>query len=149
MDINGDLCVCGKHGCLETFASKASIENKYAQAKNLDVKVPFSQILMLAGGNDPVAVDILKYTGTYLGVAIANAVKILDIPTIIIDDLPCSKDHIFLQTIQENVDHYCSSYALAPIRIIPHGLERDTYAVGASLFVLDTFFKKPKLKLSI
>ena len=149
VDINGDLCSCGRRGCLETFASKATIERKYAQVKNLDSKVDFNEILHLAGQNDPLAVDILETAGMYFGVAIANAVKMLDIYTIVIDDLTCSADHIFIRSIQKTVDRYCQNYALQPIRVIPNQLSKRDYALGAALFVLDTFFQKPKLKLSI
>lgn len=149
VDINGDLCSCGRRGCLETFASKATIEHKYAQAKNLDSKADFNTILHLADQNDLLACDILETAGMYFGIAIANAVKILDIYTIVIDDITCTADHVFIRSIQKAVDRYCQNYALHPIRIIPNQLNKRDYALGAALFVLDTFFQKPKLKLSI
>lgn len=149
VDINGDLCGCGKRGCLETFSSKSTIENKYAQAKNLDKKIKFDRILQLADDGDPIAMDILETAGTYFGLAIANSVKILDIPTVIIDDLDCSNEHIFVRSIQETVNRYCSSYALEPIKVVSHQHKKNDYALGAALFILDTFFQEPRLKLSV
>ena len=118
IDINGDLCVCGKRGCLETFCTKRAIENKYAQAKNLNIvhRVPFDQILDLAA-TDPTASNILEQAGYYFGVGIANSVKILDVSNVIIGDLNCSADNIFLKTIKETVDHYVSSFASKEISI--------------------------------
>ena len=149
VDINGDLCTCGRRGCLETYASKATIENKYAQAKNLDAKIGFDTILQKASAGDAVAVDILETAGMYFGVAIANAIKLLDIYTVIIDDLSCEDDHIFIQSIRKTINLYCSSYALQPIKVVAHHLDPRDYALGAALFALDTFFQKPKLILSV
>lgn len=149
VDINGDLCICGKRGCLETFASKPAIESKYAQVKHLPKKMPFDDILKAAENGDPIAINILETAGKYLGVALANSVKLHDIYTIVLDDLPCSSDHIFIRTIEDTVNYYCQDYSLEPIKVIPHILEENDYALGASLFVLDTFFQKPKLTLSV
>lgn len=149
VDINGDLCSCGNRGCLETFVSKTTIENKYAQVKNLDKRIGFDSILQLASDGDPIAINILENAGMYFGIAIANSVKILDVPTVIIDGLRCPDDHIFIRCIEQTVNRYCLSYALEPIRIIPYQHEEGKYALGAAIFILDTFFQEPKLKLSV
>lgn len=149
VDIDGDLCSCGKRGCLETFASKPTIEYKYAQAKNLDVRVSFDTILELAKKGDSIAIDMLKQAGKYFGIALANSVKLLDIHTILLDDLNCDADHVFIRSIEDTINDYCSSYAPYPIEVIPHPIKKSEYALGAALFVLETFFKKPRLKLSV
>lgn len=149
VDVNGDLCSCGNRGCLETFASPTTIENKYCQVKNLSKHVGFDSILQLAADGDSIAVNILENAGMYFGIAIANSIKILDVPTVIIDGLNCSEEHIFIRSIEQTVNRYCSSYALEPIKVIPYQHEKGKYALGAAFFILDTFFREPKLKLSV
>lgn len=149
VDINGDLCICGKRGCLETLSSKPAIESKYAQVKHLTRKKPFDEILAAADNGDLIAADILDTAGKYLGVTLANSVKLHDIYTIVLDDLNCSPDHVFIRTIEKTVNDYCQNYSIEPIRVIPHTLSENDYALGASLFVLETFFQKPKLTLSV
>jgi len=149
VDINGDLCICGMRGCLETFSSKPAIESKYAQVKHLSQKMSFDMILSAAANGDPIAVNILETAGKYLGVALANCVKLHDISTIVLDDLPCSPDHVFIRSIEDTANYYCRDYTIEPIRIIPHTLAENDYALGAALFVLDTFFQKPKLTLTV
>ena len=148
-DINGDLCICGNRGCLETFVSKTAIENKYAQARNSGSRISFDEVLQAAADGDSIAIDVLDHAGIYFGIAIANCIKLLDIPTVIIDGLNCSKDHIFIQTIEQTVNRFCASYAIEPIKIIPYQHEKENYALGAAYFILDTFFHEPKLKLSV
>lgn len=149
VDINGDLCSCGMRGCLETFASKPTIVNKYAQIKNLSEKPTFNEILALASAGDDIASELFMTAGMYFGLAIANAVKLLDIYTVVIDDLNCDSNHVFVRTVAKTVNRYCRSYALEQIRIIPNSLETSEYALGAALFILDTFFQKPELKLTL
>lgn len=149
MDINGDLCVCGKRGCLETFASKMAIVNKYHQAENCGPDVDFDRILALASEGDRTAVEILQTAGTYLGVALANCVKTLDISTIIVDDLHCASDHVFVRSICNAVNFYCSSYLQRPITMITDQKKEADSALGAALFVLNTFFREPRLRLSV
>lgn len=149
VDINGDLCICGLRGCLETFSSKPAIETKYAQVKHLKSTVPFDEILQCADCGDTIAIDILETAGKYFGVALANCVKTTDIYTIVLDDLPCSKEHVFVRAIDKTVNRYCENYAIEPIRIIPHAIGIEDYPIGAALFVLEHFFRKPKLTLSV
>lgn len=149
VDINGDLCICGMRGCLETFSSKPSIESKYAQVKHLKNKLPFDKILQAASDGDVIAINILETAGKYFGVALANCVKMHDIYTVVLDDLNCEPGHIFIRAIEKTVNHYCRNFSVEPVRIIPHTLGENDYALGASLFVLDTFFQKPQLKLSV
>ena len=149
VDINGDLCVCGKRGCLETVASKMAIVNKYHQADNCSPDADFDRILELAADGNSAAVEILKTAGTYLGIALANCVKTLDIATIVIDDLHCPSDHVFTRSIRDAVSFYCSSYLQKPATIITDQKKEADSALGAALFVLNTFFREPRLRLSV
>jgi glucokinase len=88
IDINGPECYCGARGCLEMLAAAPAITTTAAEKA-----IEGGLILKLAGGQrsdvsprivydaakqgDPVALDILRQTGIYLGVGIANLLNVI------------------------------------------------------------------------
>jgi predicted NBD/HSP70 family sugar kinase len=149
VDINGDFCPCGQRGCLETFSSKRAVEHKYALLSNLDQKIGFDEILRLADHQDKNAALVLADAATYFGIALANAVKMLDISTVIIGDLDCEKDQVFVRTIEETINKYCASYAINPVQVIPWPTDERRNATGAAIYALEKFFDQPRLRLSV
>ena len=71
------LCGCGNYGCVEAYASATAISNRYAEQRRQNKDA--ASIYELACRDDKVAILILEEAGTYLGLAIAEAVKLLDI----------------------------------------------------------------------
>lgn len=150
IDVNGDLCNCGQRGCLETFASKRTIEYKYAQTRSLDTRIDFDTLLKLCNNGDTIAREIFVTAGKYLGIAIANSAKLLDISTVIIGDLNCSADHSFMRSISDTVHAYSTNYSAKPIKVLPQAFtDQNQYALGAALFVTDKYFTAPRLRLSV
>jgi predicted NBD/HSP70 family sugar kinase len=150
LDVNGDLCNCGQRGCLETFSSKRTIEYQYAQVRSLDTRISFNTLLELCDQGDVVARDLFGTAGKYLGVAIANSAKLLDISTVIIGDLNCSKDHHFMRSIIDTVNAYSANYSADHIKVLHHAFtDQAQYALGSALFVTDRFFTAPQLRLSV
>ena len=80
--------------------------------------------------------------------AIANAVKMTDIYTVVIDGLPAPDDHPFLTAIRDTVQTACRSYAVQPVTVTSPAFPEAVGAHGAALFILDTFFQKPRLHLT-
>ena len=138
---NGDLCLCGNRGCLETEASKPTIEKRYAEQTGN--ALPFADILA-----KPDAAEMFTQAGRWFGMAIANAIKMTDIYTVVIDGLPVPDDHPFLSAIRDTAQTACRSYAVEPVRITSTAFPEAVGAHGAALFILDTFFQKPQLHLT-
>ena len=108
LDLDGDLCTCGNHGCLERYCSANGLIRiaREAVAEN-----PDTLILSAAGGNpesinarividaarenDPLAVSLYARYVSYLGQAVANVVNFLD-PEIIVLGGGVSKAGAFL-----------------------------------------------------
>lgn len=95
IDRSGPVCECGKHGCLEAFASlpatmaraRAAFElhaetSLHALAKS-PTRLTAELLVLAARRGDPVARGVLTETGEALGVGIANAVQILN-PSLVV-----------------------------------------------------------------
>ena len=76
----GRSCGCGNHGCLEAYASATAVSQRFAEKSgiNTDARLVYEY----ACDGNTIAAEILKETGLYLGLAIAEAVKLLDIETV-------------------------------------------------------------------
>jgi len=77
----GRLCGCGNHGCVEAYASATALIKRFTeicQCEIADAKSIFEQ----ARQGHACAVTITNEAGMYLGMAIAEAVKLLDVTTI-------------------------------------------------------------------
>jgi glucokinase len=71
------LCGCGLYGCVEAYASASAVSNRYIEQNGLNKDA--ASIYELACRDDKSAISIFEEAGTYLGLAIAEAVKLLDI----------------------------------------------------------------------
>ncbi len=80
---NGRLCGCGKHGCLETYASATGVARsareilgsttKDSLLRNIPVdSITSKDVFDAAIQGDEVALDIFKYTGNILGRTFAD-----------------------------------------------------------------------------
>jgi len=76
------LCGCGLHGCLETFASATAVCNSYAEATGEQCSA--EAIYQRACTGDAQARKVIVQAGHYLGAAIAEAIKLLDVHTVTI-----------------------------------------------------------------
>lgn len=75
-------CGCGLHGCLEAYASATAVSRIYAEQTGNTKSA--GEIYAAAGSGDKAAADVIRQAGAYLGAAIAEALKLLDVHTITI-----------------------------------------------------------------
>lgn len=76
-------CGCGGRGCLETYASATAVAARYAQAAGRERVTPI-EIHERAGAGEDLARQVFAEAGAYLGQAIAEAARLLDIRTVTI-----------------------------------------------------------------
>jgi len=74
---NGELCRCGKRGCLETVASARAVVKQMKMNSLADVVSSFN------AGN-PTANTVIENAGRYLGVSLANLIATLNIQKIVL-----------------------------------------------------------------
>ena len=75
-------CGCGNQGCLEAYASATAVAQRYAELTGKPCEA--KEIHALACQGDKPAVTVVEDAGRYLGKAIAEAVKLLDLRTVTI-----------------------------------------------------------------
>jgi glucokinase-like ROK family protein len=94
VDGNGPLCACGNHGCLEAFAGGHAIASQARKLvaagkrtllseKNIDT-LTAQDVAEAARRGDLPAQEILKRSGSYIGIAIAGLINLFNPSTVII-----------------------------------------------------------------
>ena len=99
VDENGPLCACGNHGCLEAFAGGHAIASQgkklvaagkrtLLSEKNLE-DITARDVVEAARRGDLAAQEIIKRSGTFIGIAIAGLINLINPSTVIIGGGVC------------------------------------------------------------
>ncbi len=143
----GQLCECGKRGCLEAYVGDPGLLRSAAEAfRQGELSHPvesIEELAELAKSGDPCARAIYAQAGQMLGQVVANLVNVLDPQKIIISgEGTRAGEHLFgpmVQSIEENA--MPGLYADVQIKIDPWG--DDAWALGAASLVLRELFESP------
>ena len=94
VDENGPLCACGNHGCLEAFAGGHAIASQARSLVATGKRTVLSEkkvgeltaqdVAEAARRGDLPAQEILKRSGTYIGIALAGLINLINPSTVII-----------------------------------------------------------------
>ncbi len=134
---DGELCNCGKKGCLETFASARAIVKNF-KGTSLDEDSDIDEIKSAIEKGDKRAIEIVNRAGYYLGVGISNLVNILDPEMIILAGRVIRLGKTLLFPMRESLESRLFSTNKIRIEISELGKEIGLY--GASALALEKFF---------
>lgn len=87
--LDGPLCSCGRHGCLETFAGRRALVESagIAQDDKATDSGAIEQFLQRWRSGDPVAAGVMDKAIDALVSAIASAVNMVDVDTVLLGGL--------------------------------------------------------------
>lgn len=147
IDLNGELCSCGRRGCWETFASERATVERFHRV-TAKQGLPFaslSEIISLANKNDEMALQSLKITAEYLGEGISNLAHGLYPETVVIGGNITAAWSIIEPIINKRLK---SRYIVSPnqITIRPASVQRPSL-FGAIPIALQNCFNS-SLKIS-
>ena len=117
---NGDLCICGKRGCLETIASSNTVlkrvrmgiaENQISKLidkfKNNPDQITPEHVISAARKGDEFCVSILSDVGKAMGRGLSYIIQLLN-PEVIVLSGPLSKANQYvLSPIQQSLNRLC------------------------------------------
>jgi predicted NBD/HSP70 family sugar kinase len=144
----GELCPCGNRGCLELYCSRSVLVNKYNSMPAITDRIDdFETLLKMADEGNPGARTVLDEGGRYLGIAIANAMKLFDVSVAVLGNLCGSDSCYYFKAIHRAVTD-CMTHTEGKITFLPGSNAEDNFAAGGCKFVLGKYFKEPKLRLT-
>jgi glucokinase-like ROK family protein len=141
IDKNGPLCACGNHGCLEAFAGGhaiASQARKLAASGRrtlLSEKNPESitarDVAEAARRGDLTAQEIIKRSGTFIGIAIAGLINLFNPSTVIIGGGVAQVGDLLTGPIRQAVRERSLRASEHSVRITTAMLGRRSSLMGA------------------
>src|SRR6266480_6377437 len=143
---NGPRCSCGGFGHLEAIASAQaisrtmiglSVENPQTEAALRRVtgaraeRITAEQVFRLAAEGDSVAQQIVNDVHTYLGIALANIVHLMNPSMIILGGQVAQAGELLIVPLQARIRDLCLPAASEDLRVIQGRLGTEANIVGA------------------
>jgi predicted NBD/HSP70 family sugar kinase len=155
IDPNGELCSCGKRGCLETFVGPRAVVRRVRRTLGTGLAsslsdpqnggpegLTFEAVIEAAQANDPVALAALEEVGHILGIGIANLVNIFNPELVVLGGALSLASAILLPAVQQAVRENSLEPSIENLRITPSALGAEACVMGAVALVLDEILRE-------
>ncbi len=150
---NGDLCICGKRGCLETIASSNTIMKRVKEGfenneisslinhfKNHPEKVTPEDVINFARQGDEFCISILNEIGKAMGRGLSYIIQLLN-PEVIVLSGPLSKARQYvLSPIQQSLNRFCLEKISGNTTVIVSDLGDQSALLGTAEMVFQKVF---------
>lgn len=141
VDPNGDLCSCGKRGCLETLVGRRVIIKRY-KALTGERNISLEEIIQRGQAGDPNAKKIFEDVAEVLGLGIGNLVNIFNPQRIILGWSLGQAYELLWPTLKESVCKNSLSDPAAKLEVIPTTNGADDCLLGCIALVLDEIIRE-------
>lgn len=151
VDENGPRCGCGNFGCLETMASAGYIEQKARKMARQGLsaklagfedinKISIDDVAKAARNGDETSADILRESGRYLGIAIANMINILNPAKVVVGKEFTKYADLVLDTVKNVVECNALKAPTADVEIVSSEIGDRASTIGAALIPVKNLF---------
>ena len=158
MDVNGELCGCGKHGCWETFVGPRAVEQRVQRSLSSGAKsvlndmvkgeiqnIVIDDVIQAAQAGDQIAMDALGQVAFYLGIGIANLVNLFNVEVMVLGGALNKASSLILKDVERVVFENTLAPGREHLKIIPSAHGSDACIMGAIALVLDDILREPAL----
>jgi len=128
---DGDLCICGKRGCLETVTSVyvlirqaqeavrgGIVSQLTAKFKGREDEIGVDDIIRAAKQGDECSISLLNSVGLALGKALANSIQLLNPDVIVLGGAVSEANQYVLTPIQQSINKHCLEQISGNIQIV-------------------------------
>lgn len=148
---NGRQCGCGRRGCLETYVTERGMvltaqelmeESTQPSMMRTLEELTSVAIAQCCEKGDELAKEVIRKTGDYLGLGLANVASILDPEAIILADLPEEVFRCLIEPTKESFDRYVFRNVKDKVRLVVADLnnnERDVLGAAALAWTVQEY----------
>jgi len=145
---NGELCICGKNGCLETVISvyaivkqaregvEAGKVSQLATFKGKEEEITVEDVIQAAKTGDEYAISILNTVGRALGKSLANTIQLLNPDIIVLGGIVSTASQHVLTPLQQAIEKHCLEQIAGNVRLVvsPNWERSGLLGIAAMLF---------------
>ena len=140
IDLNGPPCRCGNHGCLEAFVGTYGIlrrlgeklaEGGHSGRLAVDPDPTVEDIAEAAQDGDPLAVEVMRETGFFLGVGMANFANLFNPDMIILTGGVSRAGDILLGPAEAEMKRRAFAANTESLKVVTGRLGDDAGPLGA------------------
>ncbi|WP_155053658.1 ROK family transcriptional regulator [Streptomyces blattellae] len=143
--LDGRLCRCGNHGCVEAYVGAAGImlnlRELSPQSPLLhpdDQTATIDALALGVSANDPVALKVVRETARYIGAGIANLVNVLNPEVVVLSSwVARTLGEPLLHDVRDAVGRHALRRPLAATEIVLSSIPTDPACLGAATFALE------------
>ncbi len=142
---DGPRCSCGRYGCVEALARRDAIVDRAArkahsgrhtsliEKSNHDLRyITPAMIAEAAAEGDPISIETLDETGYYIGLAVSNAINILNPDKVVIGGGIAQAGDLLFDPIRRTVEVNALYQALQVCEVLPAQLGDDAGVLGGA-----------------
>lgn len=150
---NGELCYCGKHGCLETVASGMTLSKIARQGilsgqdsiindlSNKEVyRIETELIIRAANKGDQYSIQLLSNIGTNLGKGISILIQLFNPELVILSGKIAAARQYITLPMQQAINTYCMTQIREKTQIISSELGDHSRLLGYAAEGINQFF---------
>ncbi|UZH56706.1 ROK family transcriptional regulator [Salinimicrobium tongyeongense] len=152
---DGQLCHCGKRGCLETVASGLALTRmaqegiKAGESTSLNLlseedlkNLQPEKIIEAANMGDQFSINILSKVGINLGKGLAILIQLFNPELIILEGKFAKASQFITIPIQQSINTYCMAQLREKTKISLSNLGDDSVLLGSVATVMENIFGK-------
>mgnify|MGYP003334768315 CR=1 FL=1 len=138
IDFDGEVCACGRNGCVEFYASGPRMV-AYAQSLGWNLGNSFIDLAASARSGDSIAMKAIDHGTRALAAGIINTLASLDIHNVIVGGGVSQAGDIYWTPLRKHVEAESRNVGFLKGKVVlrPAQLNRDAGLIGAALGVLD------------
>jgi len=158
---NGELCYCGKRGCLETVASGIALVNNAKQEiqkgeltklnelqkEELDHLTP-THVIEAANKGDQFAINQISKLGTNLGKAFASLIQLLNPELIVLGGKIAKANELITIPIQQAINSYTMAILKEHCDIKVSSLTLDSNTIGLTNYFITKYLSVELIRKS-
>lgn len=143
VNMDGEMCSCGKRGCVDTYASLYEIERKIAARRKREPDEPFSVIIERAKAKKEPDYSVIQTAARYVATGIANVVQAIDMEAVILGGRTLLLEDSYLAACVQEEIHELLGKEDREISVTSFGF--NAVCIGAATLVLQRIYDHTQL----